>query len=224
MTWLKRGLDQGALRQGWGNAAWSVLQAIGVYACSKGYDALNHGPSVVFLRTPVDQQIPVVKLFVLPYVSLQPLTYLTLIIFLLVSVRIFQSAALSMIIAFLISFVFFIFMQSFVERPAVVGDDLLSGLLRGVYSSDNPYNDFPSLHTSLSTILAIHWMRVDRRVGIATSIWAALIVMSTVFVHQHYLADVVGGLVIAFGVSWVLLRLVADRRGSVPGGAREVAA
>jgi membrane-associated phospholipid phosphatase len=36
--------------------------------------------------------------------------------------------------------------------------------------------------------------------------------MSTVLVHQHYLADVVGGLIVAFGVSRVTLRLAANRR------------
>jgi membrane-associated phospholipid phosphatase len=33
-----------------------------------------------------------------------------------------------------------------------------------------------------------------------------LIVMSTVLVKQHYLADVAGGLVLAGGVSWVVIR------------------
>ena len=40
-----------------------------------------------------------------------------------------------------------------------------SGMIRTIYASDQPYNDFPSLHTSLSTVIAIHWWRFDRRIG-----------------------------------------------------------
>jgi membrane-associated phospholipid phosphatase len=223
VTWLKgkqlrRGIGGGGLT--------AVLSSLGlvvaVYVTSKGYTLLNHGPNVFFLRTPLDQVIPVVKVFVIPYVSLEPLTYLTLLLFLVFRLRVYQSAALAMIGAFLISYAFFFFAQTYVDRPHVGGEDLLARTLRDVYAADNPYNDFPSLHTSLSTILAIHWMRVDRRIGLVAAIWAALIVMSTVLVHQHYLADVVGGLIIAFGVSRVTLRLVVDRREPVVGTTPEV--
>jgi membrane-associated phospholipid phosphatase len=84
-------------------------------------------------------------------------------------------------------------------------------MIRDVYASDNAYNDFPSLHTSLSTILDIHWWRVDKRLGIPVAIWVALIVASTVFIKQHYVADAIGGLLLAFGASWVFLRGVASQ-------------
>jgi membrane-associated phospholipid phosphatase len=213
VTWLKgKQLRQGIGGGGLAGVAISVVLVVAVYLTSKGYALLNHGPNVLFLRTPLDQAIPLVKLFVIPYVSLEPLTYLTLLLLLAFRLRVFQSAALALIGAFLISYAFYFFAQSFVDRPHIGGEDVLARMLRDVYSADNPYNDFPSLHTSISTILAIHWMRVDRRLGLVASAWAALIVMSTVLVHQHYLADVVGGLIVAFGVSRVTLRLVANRR------------
>jgi membrane-associated phospholipid phosphatase len=213
VTWLKgKQLRQGIGGGGLAGVAISLVLVVAVYVTSKGYALLNHGPNVLFLRTPLDQAIPLVKVFVIPYVSLEPLTYLTLLLLLAFRLRVFQSAALALIGAFLISYAFYFFAQSFVDRPHIGGEDVLARMLRDVYSADNPYNDFPSLHTSISAILAIHWMRVDRRLGLVASVWAALIVMSTVLVHQHYLADVVGGLIVAFGVSRVTLRLVANRR------------
>jgi membrane-associated phospholipid phosphatase len=210
---LRAQLRQGIVGAGWAGASVAILLAAGVYATSRGYALLNHGPNILFLRTPLDQAIPVAKVFVIPYVSLMPLTYLTLVLLLVFRVRVYQSAALAMIVTFLISYAFYFFLQSYVQRPVVGGEDALARMLRDVYSSDQPYNDFPSLHTSLSTILAIHWVRVDRRIGWLVAFWAALIVMSTVFVHQHYLADVFGGLLIAFGVSTLTLRYVVDRPG-----------
>jgi membrane-associated phospholipid phosphatase len=80
-------------------------------------------------------------------------------------------------------------------------------MIRDVYAGDNPYNDFPSLHTSLSTLVAFHWFRVDRRLGIAVAIWTALIVASTVLIKQHNVADVAGGLLLAYGAYWLSSRL-----------------
>jgi membrane-associated phospholipid phosphatase len=173
------------------------------------YDALNHGPSVLFLRTPLDDLIPVVGPFAVPYVSLRPFIYLSAVLFLLIRVRIYRSAAVSMIVVLLVSYAFYAFLQTYIDRPAIAGDDLFSRMIRDVYASDQPYNDFPSLHASLSTIFAIHWLRVDRGLGMPIAVWAALIVLSTVFVKQHYVPDVVAGVLLASVTSWWSLRLLA---------------
>jgi membrane-associated phospholipid phosphatase len=205
VAWLRGQLRQGIFGQGWTNAAICILLAVAVYGTSEVYYLLNHGPNRIFLRTPLDDLLPMVKPFVIPYVSLEPFIYASLILFVLFRSRLFQSAALSMIAAWWVSYVFYFFLQSYIERPTLAGSDVLTLMIRQVYAGDNPYNDFPSLHTSLSTILAIHWWRLDLRIGIPVGIWVALIVLSTVFVKQHYVADVVGGLVLAFGVSRFLL-------------------
>ena len=111
-----------------------------------------------------------------------------------------------MIVVWFISYAFYFFLQSYVARPAIMGTDPFSGMIRTIYASDQPYNDFPSLHTSLSTVIAIHWWRFDRRIGILAAIWTALIVASTVLVKQHYLADVAGGLVLAAVTSVFVMR------------------
>ena len=145
---------------GWLNAGICLLLAAGVYFSSKVYTLLNHGPAVIFLKTPLDDFIPVVTPFVIPYVSLEPFVYASLVLFLLFRTRFFQSAALSLISAFWISFVFYFFLQSAVVRPLLPEQDLFTQMIRQVYTGDNPFNDFPSLHTSLSTILALHWRRL----------------------------------------------------------------
>ncbi|MCL4393808.1 MAG: phosphatase PAP2 family protein [Chloroflexi bacterium] len=217
MEWLKRELRHGVLGTGWANVFFCLLLAAGVYLTSEIYAVLNHGPSVVFLKTPLDELIPVVPPFVIPYVSLEPVVYGTLVLFLLFRTRVFQSAALSMIAAWFVSYAFYLFLQSYVDRPALVGTDTLTQMIRGVYASDNPYNDFPSLHTSLSTILAVHWLRVDRRLGSLVALWFVLIIASTVFVKQHYVPDVVAGLLLGLGVSRVFLRVVDRHKPSGAG-------
>ena len=63
---------------------------------SQIYTLLNHGPAVLFLKTPLDGILPVVPVFVLPYLSLHPLLILTLLVFLVFRTRLFQSMCLAL--------------------------------------------------------------------------------------------------------------------------------
>jgi membrane-associated phospholipid phosphatase len=204
--------SQGLFGTGWKNALIDILLALGVYLANEIYAILNHGPAVLNLRTPLDAVLPVVPIFVIPYVSLEPLVYFTLVVFLLTRTRIFQSACLALIGALAVSYSFYFFLQSEVLRPTLAGTDILTQMIRAVYAGDQPFNDFPSLHTSSSVILALHWWRLDRRSGLIAAIWAALIVASTVLVKQHYLADVLAGLILAFYLSWLCMRWIIPKR------------
>lgn len=205
---LKRLFGNGIFGTGWKNALSCVVLGVGVFFTSKVYALLNHGPAVLNLRTPLDAALPVVPIFIIPYNSLEPLIYFTLVVFLLCRTRIFQAACCAMITAWLVSYGFYFFLQTEVIRPVLTASDTLTQMIRDVYASDNPFNDFPSLHTALSTIVAIHWFRVDRRLGLAAAVWVALIVASTVLIKQHYVADVVSGLLLAFGASWIYTKLL----------------
>ena len=211
---LKRLFGRGVFSTGWINAGASTLLAIGLFLVSKIYVLLNHGPAVLNLRTSLDDVPPLIPLFVIPYVTLQPVIYLSLILFFVFWTRSFQSAALSLVLAMLVSYAMYFFLQTEVVRPTVNGADVLSRMVRDVYAGDNPYNDFPSLHTSLSTIIAIHWWRTDRRLGIVAAVWAALVVASALFVKQHYIADLVSGLVLAWGASLLARKVLPHEKAS----------
>ena len=208
---LQQIFGQGIFYTGWKNAIFSLLLAVGVYFTSQIYDLLNHGPAVLNLHTALDSAIPVVPVFVIPYNSLQPYIYATLILFLLLRTKYFQSACVAMITVWFISYGFYYFLQSEVVRPVLTATDVFSRAVMNVYAGDNPYNDFPSLHTSLSTILALHWMRVNKTIGIILGIWTALIVASTLFIKQHYIADMLFGLVLAFTFAWLYTKLIVRK-------------
>jgi membrane-associated phospholipid phosphatase len=202
-TPLRRGI---VAERGWGLTL-NLLLIPAILGTNLIYEPLNHGPNRIFLETPLDRALPLVPIFAIPYVSLIPYIGVSLLAFLFVRARVYRSAATTMIIVWFISYACFFFLQSYIARPAITGTDPFSAVVRGIYAGDRPYNDFPSLHTSLSTIIAIHWWRIDRRIGIAAAIWTGLIVMSTVLIKQHYLADVVGGLALAGVISWLVIRI-----------------
>ena len=214
MSRLREQLRLGIFGESPRTAVVTLVLGVTAIVVSLFYDALNHGPSVLFLRTPLDDLIPVVGPFVIPYVSLRPFIYVSAVLFLLFRARIYRSAAVSMIVVLAVSYAFYAFLQTYIDRPAITGDDLFSRMIRDVYASDQSFNDFPSLHASLSTIFAIHWLRVDRRLGVPIAIWAGLVVVSTVFVKQHYVPDVVAGVLLASVTSWWSLRVLAGRGSS----------
>ncbi len=162
------------------------------------YPVLNHGPAKIVLRTLLDRAIPLVPVMVIPYLSLTPLIILAAAVSAIADLRRVQALALAVTLALLASYLVYALAQSYVIRPSPPGRDWLTAAVRHVYSLDRPYNDFPSLHTSLATIVAVLWLRIHPRTGTAVAIWCALIVASTVLIHQHYLADVAGGLAVAW--------------------------
>jgi membrane-associated phospholipid phosphatase len=98
------------------------------------------------------------------------------------------------------------------ERPHLEVSSLHTWLLSLSYL-DKPYNHFPSLHVALSW-LAVYASQVSRRSCVALYVLAVGVSVSTVFVKQHYIADVVAG----FALAWVAWRLTGTRRGGSPVG------
>ncbi len=92
------------------------------------------------------------------------------------------------------------------ERPHLEVSSLHTWLLSLSYL-DKPYNHFPSLHVALSW-LAVFASRVPRRGRVALYVLAVGISISTVFVKQHYIADVVAG----FALAWLTWRWAGRRR------------
>jgi 1-acyl-sn-glycerol-3-phosphate acyltransferase/membrane-associated phospholipid phosphatase/predicted protein tyrosine phosphatase len=82
------------------------------------------------------------------------------------------------------------------ERP--VADGWLGMVFQQFTALDRPFNLFPSLHITLTVILAEAYRRHTRGVlQFALTAWFMLIGFSTVFTYQHHVVDVAGGLGLA---------------------------
>ena len=179
------------------------------------YTPLNRGPSRWIPKTPLDDAIPLVTPMVVPYLSIYPFALFTAFALWRTSARLVNSALLATVLTLLASYVVYLVAQTYVARPSVEGTDIFSTLLRTVYASDQPYNAFPSLHVGLSTVLAIHWIWSGRRFRAWPAAWCGVIACSTVFIHQHYLADLVGGLAVGSAASLLSRRILGPDQGGV---------
>jgi membrane-associated phospholipid phosphatase len=75
--------------------------------------------------------------------------------------------------------------------------------LQALYSSDPPYNCFPSIHVAHSFVSALTCYRLNRTVGLVALLCASLVALSTLFTKQHYILDVIGGMMLA-GIAYVV--------------------
>jgi len=146
-------------------------------------------------------------------IPLQPvwaIVYGTLLLFIVLPFVILRDEAeirrtsYAYLLLWLVSFAFFFAYPTAAPHPPVVaGSGFSAWLLQRMYDADTPYNCFPSLHVAQSCLSAIVCHRVNRRLGAIAGVWAALIAVSTLFTKQHYVADVLGGVLLA-AIAWLL--------------------
>lgn len=92
------------------------------------------------------------------------------------------------------------------SRAADAGDYAQAYKL--LYAIDLPHNLVPALHIVFSALIVFSLMEAASpalRFGYA--LWLALITVSVLLVHQHHLADVMGG----YALAWLCRRLVPER-------------
>ena len=170
------------------------------------YLPLNQPHGVLHsVKIPLDSHLPFLPIFAIPYILVLVLFWGTLLYAFWANKK-FKPLALSIIAVHLISYLFYFFFQTHVSRPVVLQHGILNSLVRLVYSHDQPYNDFPSLHVAMATILAMYYYYIKYRWRIEVAVFCLLVILSTLFIKQHYIADVVGSLVLSVLVTYVCFK------------------
>jgi membrane-associated phospholipid phosphatase len=85
-------------------------------------------------------------------------------------------------------------------------DGILGAIFDWFRTMDQPFNQLPSLHITLSAILLEVYLRATRQplARGALIVWFVAIASSTVFTFQHHVIDVIGGAVLALALrAWV---------------------
>ena len=100
---------------------------------------------------------------------------------------------------------------TYVIRPALSGTDWSAQLLNWVYANDYMYNAFPSGHVYITALIALFWSRWFPKWRWPLAGTVVIVILATLFTHQHYLPDPIGGLALAWFGYRIGLWCVADR-------------
>jgi membrane-associated phospholipid phosphatase len=118
-----------------------------------------------------------------------------------------RRTAFAYLFVWLTAFVCFLTYPTVASRPdEVLGQGFAVWGLRFLYSADPPTNCFPSLHVAHSFVSALACYRVHRGLGIAASVCATVVGVSTLYTKQHYILDVLAGAGLGFLAYLLFLR------------------
>jgi len=185
-----------------------VWLAVLVSLSAAGYLAVNAGGK---LRNATDVQFVFENS--IPFVPNAIIIYLLIFPFLLAPVFIVKKYAdfieVLAIYAVLVvvSLATFFAFPTTMARPSIPAGGFIGRLFSVIWAVDGPHNLFPSLHVSSVVFAALVNGFFCPKAKLPSWLGAVLISVSTLFVKQHALVDVLGGAV--FGASaYILLRLL----------------
>lgn len=162
----------------------------------------------------LDDRIPYLSWFVLSYASWMLVLYVAFVYLGLTNRSLYWRTILTYNAAVMASNFIFIAFPTYMPRPELSGNDLFTWLVQFIYSNDAPVNCFPSIHCLTSYLLLITLNRhkllgAGMRTALSVFLWS--IIASTLFIKQHGLADVVGGILLA-ETTYRIVYYIADRQ------------
>lgn len=154
-----------------------------------------------WVSSPLDSFIPFLEIFVIPYCLWYPLLFATGFLLLFSDVPTFKAYMLFLSIGFGAALLFCLLVPNGQPlRPEVFPrENIFTSLVAALYAADTPTNVFPSMHVigSVAAAAAAIKSPAFRRLRSAWIIVAVAICLSTVFIKQHSILDVFGGLVLS---------------------------
>jgi len=151
----------------------------------------------------LDLAIPYVSAFVIPYLILTPFIAIA---FLMTWKKPddFLKVNIVFLVLTLISFLFFVYLPTATVRPDVTANNMLDYAVNQIYAGDKALNCFPSLHVSMTFLTLLIIRRYKREYLIPLSVIGLFIILSTLFIKQHNIADIFGGITFAALSFWLV--------------------
>lgn len=157
------------------------------------YDYLNknHTDATNILTT-ADHYIPFIPQFIIPYIGWYFFMFFYLIYFCQKDRKLYYESLITMNIGMLVCYAVYYLFQTTVPRPILTSNDFFTNLVRFIYTNDQPYNAFPSIHVLTTFIIMYAMFKSEIDSFIHRNFvysFGILIILSTVFVKQHGILD-----------------------------------
>jgi membrane-associated phospholipid phosphatase len=162
------------------------------------------------LVTGVDEAIPFIKYFSLPYSIWIFYIYVCLVYFFIKDINVYYRSLMTYAVCALLCYLIYSVFQTTVDRPMIAGNDPFSELMRYIYNRDQPYNCFPSIHCFSSyMVMRAIWTSSFRNKWNVTLItgMSSIIILSTLFVKQHVIMDALAAIFLVEVVTAALILL-----------------
>ena len=193
--------------------AWLILTSIVYFSVQA---LVTHSYSFL---TPIDGLIPFVPEFVWIYHTLIPVIVSTT-VFSMQRRDVFFKTVIALTLCMAVLTVFHVIFPSFYPRQEIEPTSYFSisvWLVEITRQFDAASNTFPSGHVAFSWILYFcvrdsEYAKRKKSLPSTYLLWAVLISMSTLFLKQHYIFDVIAGIILAHIMVIVSKRIIEKSR------------
>lgn len=154
----------------------------------------------------LDYLIPFCKYFVYIYDLFYPFMFLVLYIMYKNDKRVYKNTLKCLIIGFIICDIIFLIYPTVINRPDVKINSLTNLVLFLTYYFDTPaINCFPSIHClfMFQIIFSTINLNISKHIKIYIIIFSILVIISTLFIKQHYVLDVISSFIICLIINLI---------------------
>jgi len=161
------------------------------------------------IHTAVDNMIPVVEVFIIPYALWLPYLVIGMIAIAIRSRKLSRKTSYMLMAGMTLFIVISLVYPNALELRAAIPDrqNIFMDLIKYLHSIDTPTDVLPSLHVYDAIVVAagLHLTFRDKKVMLVLSdILTVLIVLSTMFIKQHSIIDVISAIILFIPVFIVI--------------------
>ena len=152
----------------------------------------------------MDDKIPFINHFVFIYDMFYPFMFLALYLIYKEDKKLYTNTLKCIIIGFIICMITFIIYPTVIIRPEVKIDSFTNLVLYLTYYFDTPaINCFPSIHClfMFQIIFSFLSFKTNKLKKVLVIIFSILVILSTLFIKQHYVIDVLVSFIICLIVN-----------------------
>jgi membrane-associated phospholipid phosphatase len=146
----------------------------------------------------LDKEIPFVSLFVFPYVYWYIYIVLGLIFILSKDRKRYLRTLIAIYSGMCICYIFYYLYPVEISRPVIANNTIPNRLVNLIYKNDRPVNCFPSIHV-LNTYIIMRFTKIkySKSWFYYTNMIGVLIILSTLFIKQHFILDGIVAIILA---------------------------
>lgn len=153
------------------------------------------------IHTAIDDMIPVVEVFIIPYALWLPYLVIGMIAIAIRSRKLSRKTSYMLMAGMTLFIIISLAYPNALELRAQIPDreNIFMDLIKYLHSIDTPTDVLPSLHVYDAIVVAagLHLTFKDKKILLVLSdVLTALIVLSTMFIKQHSIIDVISAFVI----------------------------
>ena len=164
-------------------------------------ESIDHGANFHVIHTAIDDMIPVVEVFIIPYALWLPYLVAGMIAIAIRTRKISRKTSYMLMAGMPMYILNTLVYPNILELRAAIPDrqNIFMDLINYLHAIDTPTDVLPSLHVYDAIVVAagIHLAFPEKKVMlICSDTLTVLIVLSTVFIKQHSIIDVIAAFII----------------------------